>query len=188
MSIISRTTSKAIPGPGSGLDRFATVLQFRIASFTAKNPWRPVMSALSAESWLGHPAHPAVVIVPSGLWITSAVYDARSADGTDPQAERIADTTLKLGLLAAVPAALTGIAQFLHTDGAARRMAAVHWALNAGALTLYSGSWLLRSQGRRSAGRKLSTAAIALVGPGAYLGGELAYRYGVGQVPTPGIV
>jgi hypothetical protein len=63
-------------------------------------------------------------------------------------------------------------------------VAAVHWALNLGALSLYSASWVARSRGRRSGGRKLSTAAIALVGPGAYLGGELAYRYGVGQVPA----
>lgn len=182
MSIVSQLTSKAIPGPGSGLDRFAASLQYRIAAATANNPWRAVVSALSGESWIGHPAHPAVVIVPSGLWLTSAVYDARSADGTDPEAERIADATLKLGLLAAVPAALTGIAQFLRTDGIARRVAAVHWALNLGAVGLYSASWIARSQGRRSGGRKLSTAAIVLVGPGAYLGGELAYRYGVGRV------
>ncbi len=184
MSILSQLTSKSIPGPGSGLDRFAADLQYRLAATTAKQPWRAVVSAVSGESWLGHPAHPAVVIVPSGLWITSAVYDARSVAAPDPEAERIADTTLKLGLLAAVPAALTGIAQFVRTDGAARRMAAVHWAMNLGALSLYSASWVARSQGRRSGGRKLSTAAIALVGPGAYLGGELAYRYGVGRVAS----
>ena len=183
MSILSTFTARAMPGPGSGLDRFAAGLQYRIASAT-NGPLRRVVTAVSGESWLGHPAHPAVVIVPSGLWITSAVYDLRSAGGTDPEAERIADTTLKLGLLAAVPAALTGIAQFLRTDGLARRVAAVHWALNLGALSLYSASWVARSRGRRSGGRTLSTAAIALVGPGAYLGGELAYRYGVGQVPS----
>lgn len=185
MSILSQLTAKAIPGPASGLDRFAAGLQYRIVTATAGKPWRTVVAALSGESWIGHPAHPAVVIVPSGLWITSAVYDVRSADGSDPEAERIADATLKLGLLAAIPAALTGIAQYLRTDGIARRVAAVHWALNAGALTLYSASWVARSQGRRSGGRKLSTAAIALVGPGAYLGGELAYRYGVGQLAPP---
>jgi uncharacterized membrane protein len=186
VSILSKLTARAIPGPGSGLDRFAAGLQYRIASATSGQPWRSVVSAISAESWLGHPAHPAVVIVPSGLWITSAVYDARSIDGSDPEAERIADATLKLGLITAIPAALTGIAQFLRTDGLARRVAAVHWGLNLGALSLYSASWVARSRGRRSGGRKLSTAAIALVGPGAYLGGELAYRYGVGQVPPAG--
>ena len=185
MSILSRFTARAIPGPGSGLDRFAADLQYRIAAATAGRPWRTVVSALSAESWLGHPAHPAVVIVPSGLWITSAVYDARSLAGDDPAAEQIADTTLKLGLLVAVPAALTGVAQFLTTDGIARRVAAVHWGLNVGALALYSASWAARSTGHRSGGRRLSSAAIALVGPGAYLGGELAYRYGVGQVGRP---
>jgi uncharacterized membrane protein len=183
VSILSRLTARAIPGPGSGFERFADALHDRIAAATAGQPWRSVVSTISGEAWLGHPAHPVVVIVPSGFWITSAVYDVRSAAGTDPEAERIADTTLKLGLIAAVPAALTGIAQFLRTDGIARRVATVHWALNLGALSLYSASWVARSQGRRSGGRKLSAAALALVGPGAYLGGELAYHYGVGQVP-----
>lgn len=182
MSMLSEWTAKAVPGPGSGLDRLAAGLQHRIRSATAAQPWRTVVSAISGESWLGHPAHPLVVVVPSGFWVTSAVYDLRSADGNDAEAERIADATLKLGLLTAVPAALTGIAQFLRTDGLARRVAAVHWALNLSALSLYSASWVARSQGRRSGGRKLSAAAIALVGPGAYLGGELAYHYGVGQV------
>lgn len=184
MSILSQLTARAIPGPGSGLDRLAAGLQDRIASATAGQPWRSVVSAISAESWLGHPAHPVVVVVPSGFWVTSAVYDLRSMDGSDPEAERIADATLKLGLISAVPAALTGIAQFLRTDGIARRVAAVHWALNLGALSLYSASWVARSHGRRSGGRKLSAAAITLVGPGAYLGGELAYHYGVGQVSS----
>jgi uncharacterized membrane protein len=183
VSMLSEWTARAVPGAGSGLDRLAAALQYRIRSATAAQPWRTVVSAISGESWLGHPAHPVVVVVPSGFWVTSAVYDLRSADGTDPEAERIADATLKLGLLTAVPAALTGIAQFLRTDGLARRVAAVHWALNLSALSLYSASWVARSQGRRSGGRKLSAVAIALVGPGAYLGGELAYHYGVGQVP-----
>ena len=181
MPMLSSLTARVMPGPGSGLDHLATDVQYRIRSATSNNPWRSVVSALSGESWLGHPAHPAVVMVPSGLWLTSALYDVRSADGTDPQAERVADTTLKLGILAAVPAAATGIAQFLQTDGVARRVAAVHWALNATAVTLYGVSWGLRSSGLRSGGRRLSAVALALVGPGAFLGGELAYRYGVGQ-------
>ncbi len=185
MSILSTATARLMPGPGSGFDRFAADLQHRLASATSSQPWRAIVSAVSAESWLGHPAHPAVVMVPSGLWVTSAVYDLRSADGADPEAERVADATLKWGVIAAVPAALTGIAQFLRTDGLARRVAAVHWAANAGAVTLYGVSWALRSAGRRSAGRRTSAMALALVGPGAYLGGELAYRYGVGQIAPP---
>ncbi len=63
----------------------------------------------------------------------------------------------------------------------ARRVAAVHWALNASAVTLYLASSVLRSRSAWSAGRGTALAALGLVGPGAYLGGHLVYRLGVGQ-------
>ncbi len=173
---------QAVPGPGVALDRFAERLQARLIEVTDRGPLRKLVVGLSGERWLGHPAHPAVVMVPAGCWLVSAWYDARSAHGGDPDAENVADTTLTLGLIAAVPAALTGIAQFLHTEGQARRIATVHWALNASAVTLYAASWFLRRRGRRTAGRRASAAGLGLVGPGAYLGGHLAYRLGVGQV------
>lgn len=173
---------KLIPGPGTALDRFAEHTQRRIASLTSSGPLRAVVSALSGEKWLGHPAHPAVVAVPTGAWAVSAWYDLRSARIEDPQSDRIADAALKVGVVAAVPAALTGIAQFLRTDGLARRVAAVHWGLNATAVALYATSASLRSSGRRAAGRRVAAAALTLAGPGAYLGGHLAYRLGVGQV------
>lgn len=180
------TTLKFLPGAGSGLDRLAESLQGGLLRKTADGPLRRVASALSGERWLGHPAHPAIVLVPAGAWLISAWYDARSTtDGADPEAENVADMTLKIGLIAAVPAALTGIAQFLQTGGEARRVAAVHWALNATAVTAYAVSWALRSAGRRSAGRWASGAGLALVGPGSYLGGHLVYRLGVGVAPAP---
>ena len=65
--------------------------------------------------------------------------------------------------------------------GEARRVGAAHWALNASAVTLYLASSVLRSRSARSAGRGTALAALGLVGPGAYLGGHLVYRLGVGQ-------
>ncbi len=178
---VAATIDKVIPGPGTALDRFAEQTHHRISSVTRTGPLRAVVSALSGERWLGHPAHPAVVAVPAGAWVVSAWYDARSARIEDPELDRVADAALRVGLVTAVPAALTGIAQFLKTDGVARRVAIVHWALNATAVVLYAASASLRRSGRRSAGRRVSAAALSLVGPGAYLGGHLAYGLGVGQ-------
>jgi len=161
-------------------------LQKRIATATDRGPLRKVVAALSGEGWLGHPAHPAIVTVPAGAWAVSAWYDARSARIEDPELDRVADAALRVGLVSAIPAVLTGVAQFLRTDGEGRRVAAVHWVLNATAVTLYSTSAALRRRGRRSAGRRVSAMALGLVGPGAYLGGHLAYRLGVGRV-APGL-
>jgi uncharacterized membrane protein len=168
------------------LARFATQVQERIEDATKHGPVGKVVAALSGESWLGHPAHPAVVMVPTGAWAVSAWYDLRSARIEDPELDRIADATLRIGLVTAIPAALTGIAQFLRADGQARTVAAVHWALNATAVTIFSASAALRRRGHRSAGRRLSALALCAVGPGAYLGGHLAHRLGVGQVSPTG--
>ena len=169
-------------GAGTGLDRFAERLQRSVGRTAARGPLRGVTSALSGERWFGHPLHPALVVLPAGAWVVSAIYDARSARTADPADRKVADLTLKLGVVAAVPAALSGIAQFLRTDGEARRIAALHWGFNATAVTLYGSSWVLRARGARTAGRGTALAALGLLGPGAYLGGHLVYRLGVGRM------
>ena len=172
-----------LPGAGSALDRWSSALQQAVVARTDHGPAAKVVDALSGERWFGHPLHPAIVAVPAGAWLVSAWYDRRSVRSDDPHDEAVADATLRLGLVSAVPAALAGVAQFLPTVGEARRIGAVHWALNATAVTLYSASSALRSTGRRPAARKLALLALGLVGPGAYLGGHLVYRLGVGQTP-----
>jgi uncharacterized membrane protein len=175
------------PGANGGWDIFAGKLQARlVTAATSNGVSRRVVRALSGESWLGHAAHPAIVMLPAGAFVVSAVYDARAVAGSEQRRSefnRTADATLVLGLLGAVPAALTGIAQFLGTTGQARRIAALHWALNATAVTAYASSWLLRRTGHRAAGRFGSVAGLTLLGPGAYLGGHLVYRLGVGVAP-----
>ena len=182
MSLADRT-DRLVPGPGSTLDLLTERLQSRLLAVTDRPPLKRVVSLVSGERWLGHPTHPAIVMVPGGAWTISALYDLRGAGQDDPELDRVADAMLNIGLAAAVPAALTGIAQFLRTDGLARRIAGIHWALNLTAVGLYSTSSVLRRRGSRTARRRVAAAALALVGPGAYLGSHLAYRLGVGSTP-----
>ena len=175
------STVSFLPGSGSSLDKWAAGVQQAIVRRTDRGPAAKVVSAVSGERWFGHPLHPALVAVPAGAWLVSAWYDRRSARTEDPHDEAVADATLRLGLVAAIPAALAGIAQFLPTDGEARRIAAVHWALNATAVSLYTVSSVLRGRGRRASARRSALLGLGLVGPGAYLGGHLVYRLGVGQ-------
>jgi uncharacterized membrane protein len=179
-------TISYLPGAGTALDTFAEKLQQTIVRKTDHGPLAKVVSAFSGERWLGHPLHPAIVAVPAGAWLISAWYDQRSARTKDGKDEAVADTTLRIGLAAAVPTALAGVAQFLPTTGEARRVGTVHWALNAAAVTLYGASSVLRGRGSRTAGRRVALVALGLVGPGAYLGGHLAYRLGVGQTRMVG--
>jgi uncharacterized membrane protein len=178
---LSALVDKALPGDGSTLDR-ATAAAVSAGNRAAERPGvRPVVTALRGNEWLGHPLHPVVVAVPIGAWVVGAWYDARSASTGDARDEYAADGALRLGIAGAVGAALTGVAQYLDTEGAARRETGVHAALNNLALGLYVGSAVLRRRGRRPLARRLSTAGLGVVSLSGYLGGDLAYRHGVGD-------
>ena len=47
-------------------------------------------------------------------------------------------------------------------------------------LGLFGAAWVARRRGHRRTARRLALAGTALVGAGAYLGGHLVYRLGVG--------
>jgi nitrite reductase/ring-hydroxylating ferredoxin subunit/uncharacterized membrane protein len=126
-------------------------------------------------TWLGHPLHPAVIVMPIGFWSSTMVFDLVGE-------ERAADLSLKLGLVTALAAAATGAAQWQDTVNVEkpRRLGALHAALNIAATGLYAGSWLLRRQGNRGAGVALSTVGLGVNGFSAWLGGDLAYDLGIG--------
>jgi nitrite reductase/ring-hydroxylating ferredoxin subunit len=87
-----------------------------------------------------------------------------------------------LGIVAALPAAAAGAADWSDTEGAARRIGAVHAALNAAALTFYAASFVRRR--RPGDGRWLAATGLALMAGGGWLGGHLAYALGVGVDTT----
>jgi len=61
---------------------------------------QPVRNVLDGV-WLGTPLHPALTDVPLGAWTVAAALDAVGSEA--------ADDALAIGVLAAVPAALTGL-------------------------------------------------------------------------------
>jgi nitrite reductase/ring-hydroxylating ferredoxin subunit/uncharacterized membrane protein len=123
--------------------------------------------------WAGHTMHPAVVLVPVGCWIGASVLDATGSGSV--AARRLVGT----GILGAGPAIVTGLAEWVDTDGAERRVGVAHAIVNNVALVAMVGSWLARRRGRTGVGVALSTVGVAAVGAGGYLGGHLAYVRGV---------
>ena len=172
-----------VPGPGSDLDQASEKLQQRVRALAASPVGGRLAFLLRGNEWLGHPLHPVVVMVPIGAWTLSGWYDLLAARRDDRGLDGVADAALGFGTALAVPAAVTGLAQFLDTRGAVRRETAVHAGLNNLALTLYVGSLVLRKRGRRRPGRVLSTAAHVVVSVSGYLGSDLAYRHGAGVRP-----
>lgn len=123
---------------------------------------------------VGHPAHPAIVLVPAGTWISAAVLDLL------PGTARASRSLVGVGVLAAAPAILTGWADWARTRPEQQRVGIVHAAANESAWVLYAASWLARRGGHDGFGRVLSFAGFGLVGLGGYLGGHLGYRQATG--------
>jgi nitrite reductase/ring-hydroxylating ferredoxin subunit/uncharacterized membrane protein len=123
--------------------------------------------------WLGHPLHPVLSDVPIGAWSTALWLDLLGL-------KRGADAAVGIGILAAVPTALAGAADWRDTSGGPRRSGLLHALLNSLGLGLYVGSWFARRAGSRGLGVALSTTGFGLVFGASYLGGDMVYRQGAG--------
>lgn len=149
----------------------------------AKHPATPIAGPY------GHPFHPILVTVPIGCWLASLVFDIASHFSFEGQyLSRAAFWLIGLGCVGAVLAALFGMMDYStiprHTR--AKKTGLIHAGLNTAVLALFAISFLLR-RGEAYAFDKatdlglimLSVVATVLLGASGWLGGKLAYRYGV---------
>jgi nitrite reductase/ring-hydroxylating ferredoxin subunit/uncharacterized membrane protein len=141
-----------------------------------------VNEALSG-TWLGHPVHPLLVMLPMGSWTSAVLLDwlgGRKANGA-------ADRLIGLGLVASVPASVTGMNDWADTEVASdsvRRVGIVHAASNVTAAALFGASLLARRGGSRGTGKLLALAGAGVLGFSGHLGGHLSYAEGVGVDQT----
>jgi nitrite reductase/ring-hydroxylating ferredoxin subunit len=154
----------------SGLDRVGDRLQHAVWALL---PGKRVKDALHGV-WLGHPLHPALVQLPVGAWVSSAILDLL------PGQRRAATVLVAVGTASALPAAISGANDWASLSREQRRVGLVHAMANALGLSLYAGSLVARLRGRHGAGRTLGYLGLAAANGGAYLGGHLAYKYGAG--------
>jgi nitrite reductase/ring-hydroxylating ferredoxin subunit/uncharacterized membrane protein len=145
---------------------------------------RAIADALHG-TWFGHPLHPALTDIPIGAWALTAGFDAYAGLGGGRQAEHTADTLIAIGVAAAVPTALAGMADYSAIDQDAVAVGTAHALLNSAGLGLYLLSMWARASERRGLGVLLSTSALGLVGASAGLGGDLIYRRSVGVNHAP---
>ena len=158
-------------------DRLQSTL---IDGFAAAGPvGQEVADALHGR-WLGHPLHPALTAIPLGSWTTAAVLDALEEMSGNRALGRGADAAIGLGIIGALGAAITGMTDWRHTDGRARRLGLAHGLLNTGALALYSTSMILRRCQARRAGRGVAALGYVVANAAAYLGGHLVFGEQIG--------
>ena len=92
--------------------------------------------------------------MPLGAWTTALALDLIGSKATNH--------TLAIGILGAVPAALTGLNDWSHLKDDTRRIGTVHALVNSIALALNVASFVARRDGRRGLGKVEIRAAQGL--------------------------
>ena len=136
----------------------------------------------------GHPLHPVLVTVPIGAWVASFVFDLASRLSDEPVVfAKGAWWLIGLGLVGAVAAAMLGFLDLfaIPTGTRAFRTGLLHMALNLMVVVVFAGSLLLRRGRLEQPGGvpasliAVSAVALGVLAVSGWLGGKLAYRYGV---------
>jgi uncharacterized membrane protein len=137
----------------------------------------------------GHPIHPMLIPFPLALWATSFAVDVLFYFLRHPTLLVIAKFMIAAGCLGAIAAAIPGIIDWLAIkNGDVKRVANWHARLNVAALVVFAISLLLRTGSYSElVGRRLtlpfllSLVGVILISISGWLGGELVFRYGIGQ-------
>ena len=137
----------------------------------------------------GHPIHPMLIPFPLALWATSFAVDVLFYFLRHPTLLVIAKFMIAAGCIGAIAAAVPGFIDWLAIkDGDVKKVANWHARLNIAALVVFAISLFLRMGSYSEfVGRKLtipfllSLVGVILISISGWLGGELAFRYGVGQ-------
>jgi len=143
----------------------------------------------SKASIAGHPIHPMLIPFPLALWATSFVVDVLFYFLRHPTLLVIAKFMIAAGCIGAIAAAIPGIIDWLAIRNSdVKKVANWHARLNIAALVVFAISLFLRlGSYSELVGRNLtipfllSLVGVILISISGWLGGELAFRYGVGQ-------
>ena len=126
---------------------------------------------------LGHSVHPLLTDVTLGCWLSAAILDLAGG----PQSRSGAKVLVGAGLVAAVPTALAGAADWAEMSGEERRIGAVHALGTDLSVFLFLASLIARLRGRHSLGVRLGLAGNAVVTGAGFLGGHLALNRGTAR-------
>lgn len=134
----------------------------------------------------GHPFHPLLVTIPIGTWVAVFIFDLAAFGSERPQDfTRGAQWLVAIGIVGALIAAVAGLLDLsrLASGTPARRTGLLHMSLNLGVVAVMLASFLVRLGADKDTvsigGFILSLIGLLVLGVSGYLGGKLAYRYGV---------
>lgn len=157
--LLKRVETARVLDPGVGL-------LGRVARLLTGSPAR---TRVLQGNWTGHAIHPPLTDVPIGTWVSAGLLDVVGGRSARPAATRL----VGIGIVAAMPTILTGLAEWRSIDRDSQRVGVVHASVNTVALAFYTASWLARHRDRHRDGVLLAMAGGSVAGLGAYLGGHL---------------
>ncbi|AVT34592.1 MULTISPECIES: DUF2231 domain-containing protein [unclassified Plantactinospora] len=138
---------------------------------------------------LGHPVHPMLVMFPIALFVSATIFDVIDVAGGPAFLGELAYWNILVGLIGGVLAAMAGAVDLLAVPAGtrAKRVGVAHASTNIAVLLLFAAVWAVRlAADTRAAGGALvaiEVVAVAGAGLGAWFGGELVDRLGVGVDP-----
>jgi uncharacterized membrane protein len=134
----------------------------------------------------GHPFHPIAVTIPIGAWVSSIVFDIIGFFADDPTPYTFgAQVLIAIGIIGALLAAVLGFLDYsiIPSGTVAKRTALTHMVLNLGVTVLFVVNYFVRVASDHDEvsviGFILSLIGLAALGVSGWLGGKLAYHYGV---------
>lgn len=148
----------------------------RFGHATDRLEFRPGLRDRLLGDGLGHALHPLLTDFPLGMWMSANYLDVFGGR----RARRAAAGLIAGGLLAAIPTAASGVAEWRRSAGGARRVGVAHAAVNGSGTLMYAASLGLRLAGRHRAAVAVGLAAGVTVTAGGYLGGHLSLVHRLG--------
>lgn len=142
------------------------------SDFFSKN--KKLQEILSGTQ-LGHPAHPAAVIMPLGAANAALILNWLGGKKSRKAARLLTVVTV----LGAFPASATGISEWTDTTGEQMRTGTIHALINGTGIFLSAYSIFLYKKHPFKA-KLFQLSSTALLTAGGYLGGHLSYVLGVG--------
>ena len=133
----------------------------------------------------GHPFHPVLVTVPIGAWVSSLVLDIASITRDNAALAEASQWLIGIGVIGALLAAVFGLLDLsiIPRGTKAFTTGVTHMSLNLLAVVLFAIDYWIRlkqtTQSVPTSGFILSLVGLTLVGASGWLGGKLAYHYGV---------
>lgn len=136
---------------------------------------------------LGHPIHPMIIPFPIAFLSGALICDIISHWGDPVFWPRMAVALLGLGILGALAASAFGLVDYFTApmSANAKKIGTAHLAVNAVAIAIFIVDFFLRVRNATApAGYVLTVLGVLALGMSGFLGGHLAYHFGVGVAPS----